>query len=165
MTSYGLHVISRSADVKLGEVYTVCTWQELVHGRSKVVENVQYFNHWGNLITNDARCTRWKWSPGLPWRKQHSTRKSPFTSKLCLNLRKKLVKCCNWNAAVCGAESWILREISEIPGKFWNVMLEKDGDQLAWSCEKWSITINQGRKKHPTLHQKKEGKLEWSYIV
>jgi hypothetical protein len=27
---------------------------------------------------------------------------------------------------------------SETPGKFWNVVLEKDGeDQLDWSCEKW----------------------------
>jgi hypothetical protein len=30
---------------------------------------------------------------------------------------------------------------SEIPGKFWNVMLEKGGEcQLEGSCEKWSIT-------------------------
>jgi hypothetical protein len=30
---------------------------------------------------------------------------------------------------------------SEMPGKFWNVVLDKDGDQLNWSCEKWkSIT-------------------------
>jgi len=24
----------------------------------KQLENVQYFKHWGNLITNDSRCTR-----------------------------------------------------------------------------------------------------------
>ena len=37
-------------------------------------------------------------------------------------------------------------ERSEIPGKFWNVVLGKDGeDQVGWSCEKWrSVTKNQG---------------------
>ena len=27
------------------------------------------------------------------------------------------------------------------------VMLEKDGDQLDWSCEEWSITLSQRGKK------------------
>jgi hypothetical protein len=57
-------------------------------------------------------------------------KKNLFTSKLDLNLRKKLVKC-----DASGSRS-------ETPGKFWNVVLEKDGeDQLDRSCEKWrSVT-------------------------
>ena len=40
---------------------------------------------------------------------------------------------------------------SEIPGKFWNVVLEKDGeDQLDRSCEKWSI-----------LHEIRKRKANW----
>jgi hypothetical protein len=37
---------------------------------------------------------------------------------------------------------WDTSEIrSEVPGKFWNVVLEKDGeDHLDRSCEKWSTT-------------------------
>jgi len=36
---------------------------------------------------------------------------------------------------------------SEIPEKFWSVVLEKDGeDQLDRSCEKWSITKSRGGK-------------------
>jgi len=31
-----------------------------------------------------------------------------FTSKLDLNLRKKLLKCCIWRIALCGAETWTL---------------------------------------------------------
>jgi hypothetical protein len=39
---------------------------------------------------------------------------------------------------------------SEIPGKFWNVVLEKDGDQLDWSCKKWrSIIHSQGEGEYP----------------
>ena len=33
----------------------------------------------------------------------------PFTSKLDLNLRKKLVKCYIWSMALYGAETWTLR--------------------------------------------------------
>jgi hypothetical protein len=45
-----------------------------------------------------------KLMPGLPWQKQHSTRRRLFTSKLDLELRKKLVKCYIWSIAVYGAE-------------------------------------------------------------
>jgi len=44
--------------------------------------------------------------------------------------------------ALYGAETWdTLKSRSEIPWKFWNVVLEKDGaDQLGRSCEKlWSV--------------------------
>jgi len=40
---------------------------------------------------------------------------------------------------------------SEIPGKFWNVVLEKDGeDQLDQSREKWA-------EEYPTWNKKMEG--------
>jgi squalene cyclase len=37
-----------------------------------------------------------------------SMRKTLFTSKLDLNLRKKLVKCYIWSMALYGAETWTL---------------------------------------------------------
>jgi len=36
-------------------------------------------------------------------------KKNLFTSKLDLNLRKKLVKCYVWSVALYGAETWTLR--------------------------------------------------------
>ena len=36
-------------------------------------------------------------------------KKTLFTSKLNLNLRKKLVKCYIWSMALYGAETWTLR--------------------------------------------------------
>jgi hypothetical protein len=49
----------------------------------------------------------------LPWQKQHSTRRKLFTSKLDLNVRKKLVKCYIWSIALYGAETWILRKVDQ----------------------------------------------------
>ena len=49
---------------------------------------------------------------------------------------------------------------SEIPGKFWNVVLEKDGeDQLDRSCEKWkSIRVEEQRN---ILHEISKRKANW----
>ena len=38
-----------------------------------------------------------------------NNKKNLFTSKLDLNLRKKLVKYCVWSMALYGAETWTLR--------------------------------------------------------
>jgi hypothetical protein len=60
-----------------------------------------------------------------------------------------------WNLDI--SESW-----SEITGKFWNVVLEKDGeDNLDWSCEKWSITQSQRGEEHPMYNQKMEVYVDW----
>jgi len=58
-----------------------------------------------------------------------------------------------------GAENWTLRESrSEIPEKFWNVVLGKAGeDQSDRSCEKWrSGANNQGAEEYPAYSKKKE---------
>jgi len=47
---------------------------------------------------------------------------------------------------------------SEIPGKFRNVVLVKDGEEeLDRSCEKRSVTQSQGGKEYPTDNKKEEG--------
>ena len=50
---------------------------------------------------------------------------------------------------------------SETPGKFWNVLLEKDGENLLdRSCGKrWSVT--QGRDERKSLHTRKGRKANW----
>jgi len=47
-------------------------------------------------------------------------KKTLFTRKLDLNLRKKPVKCYIWSKALYGAETWTLRAADQkyVPGKF-----------------------------------------------
>ena len=40
-------------------------------------------------------------------------KKNVFTSKLDLNLRKKLVKCYIWSIALYGAETWTIRAVDQ----------------------------------------------------
>jgi hypothetical protein len=65
-----------------------------------------------SMITNDARCTR-----EIKYRtvkaKAAFNKKTLFTSKLDLNLRKNTSKCYTWKTALYGAANWTLREVDQ----------------------------------------------------
>jgi hypothetical protein len=69
----------------------------------KQLENVEYFNYLGSMITNDERCTHEIKSRTAMAKAGINKKKTLFTSKLYLNLRKKLVKCYIWSTALYGA--------------------------------------------------------------
>jgi hypothetical protein len=58
---------------------------------------------------NDGRCTRENKSRIVMAKAAFNKKKTLFTSKLDLNLRKKLVKCYIWSMVLYGAETWKLR--------------------------------------------------------
>ena len=74
----------------------------------KQLENVEYFNYLGSMLTNDGRCTREIKSRIAMAKVAFNKKKTLFTSKLDLDLRKKLVKCYIWSMALYGAETWTL---------------------------------------------------------
>ena len=77
-----------------------------------------YFKCLGSMITNDARCIHEIKSTIPMANETFNKMKTLLTSRLDLNLRKKLVNCYVWSRALYGAETWTLRESrSEIPGK------------------------------------------------
>jgi len=63
----------------------------------------------GSILTNDGRCTREIKSRIAMAKAAFNKKKNNLTSKLDLNLRKKLVKCYIWSMALYGAETWALR--------------------------------------------------------
>ena len=75
----------------------------------KQLENVECFKYLGSLLTNDGRCTREIKSRITMAKAAFSKKKTLFTSKLDLNLRKKLIKCYIWSMALYGALTWTLR--------------------------------------------------------
>jgi hypothetical protein len=64
------------------------------------------------MITNDARCTYQIKSRNVT-AKAAFNKKTLFTSKLDLNVRKKLVKCYIWSIALYGAEMWTLQKVDQ----------------------------------------------------
>ena len=76
--------------------------------QSETTGNVEYFSCLGSVTTNDPRCTR-EIKFRIAMAKAAFNRKMTiFTCKLDLSLRMKLLKCCTWRIALCGAETWTL---------------------------------------------------------
>jgi hypothetical protein len=78
----------------------------------KHLENVEYFNYLGSMITNDASCTC-EIKPRISMAKAEFNKKILFTNKLDLNLRNKPIKCYIWSIALYGAEMWTLRKVDQ----------------------------------------------------
>ncbi|PNF39172.1 hypothetical protein B7P43_G01317 [Cryptotermes secundus] len=79
----------------------------------KQLENVKCFKYLGSLLTDDGRCTCESKSRIAMAKAAFSKKKNLFTSKLNLNLRKKLVKCYIWSMALYGAETWTCRAVDQ----------------------------------------------------
>jgi len=106
----------------------------------KQLENVEYFKYSGSILTNDGRYTCEIKSRIAMAKAAFNKKKNLFTSKLDLELRKKLVKFYIWSIALYGAETLTLRAVDQ--KHLVSFEMDKDGkDQLDRSCEKWrSIT-------------------------
>jgi len=75
----------------------------------KQLENVKCFKYLDSVLTEDGRCTCEIKSRIAMVKAAFNKKKNLFTSKLDLNLRKRLVRCYVWSIALCGAEAWTLR--------------------------------------------------------
>ena len=85
-------------------------------------------------------------NPWLPWQEKED----PLYQQTGLG-KKKLIKIYAWGVAFYGAQNLDISENkSEIPWKFWNVVLEKDAEgQMEWWCEKLnSIHIQSSWRKN-----------------
>jgi hypothetical protein len=77
----------------------------------KQLENVEYFSYLVSMITSDARYRCEIKSRTAMAKAAFNKKKTLFTNKLDLNLRKRLVKCYIWSIALYGAETWSLKGI------------------------------------------------------
>ena len=59
-------------------------------------------------------------------------KKNLFTSKLNLNLRKKLVKCYVWNMALYGAETWTLRATDQKRLESFEMWCWRRMEKISW---------------------------------
>jgi len=66
----------------------------------------------GNMI-NDASSTRKSKSRTAVAKTAFDKKKTVFTCKLDLIVRKKLQKCYNWSITLYGTENWALRNVDQ----------------------------------------------------
>lgn len=74
------------------------------------LEKVEHFKYLGSIITADALCTKEVKVRIAMAKAAFIKQRLLLTSKLDLEMKKKLVKCCIWSVALYGAETWTLRK-------------------------------------------------------
>jgi hypothetical protein len=79
----------------------------------KQLENVESFKYLGSILTDDGRCTCEIKCRIAMAKAAFNKKRALFTSKFCLELRKKLVKCYVWSINLYGAENWTLRAVDQ----------------------------------------------------
>jgi hypothetical protein len=93
---------------------------------------MERFNYLGSQITNDARCTR-EIKSRVAMVKAAFNKKTLFTSRLALNLRKKLAKCYIWIIALYGAETWTLRKVDQKYLESFEMWCWRRMEKISWT--------------------------------
>ena len=89
-------------------------------------------------------------------------KKNLFTSKLDLNLRKKLVKCYVWSMALYGAETWTLRATDQKRLESFEMWCWRRMEKISWTDhvrnEEVLLRVNEQRN---ILHEIRKRKANW----
>ena len=89
-------------------------------------------------------------------------KKTLFTSKLNLNLRKKLVKCYIWSMDLYGAETWTLRAADQKYLESFEMWWWRWMEKISWidrvRNEEVLLRVNEQRN---ILHEIRKRKVNW----
>jgi len=128
----------------------------------KQLENVECFKYLGSMLTNDGRCTCEIKSRTAMAKAAFNKKKTLFTSKLDLNLRKKLVKCHNWSMAIYGAETWMLCAANQKYLESSEMWCWRRMEKISWTDhvrnEEVLLGVNEQRN---ILHEIRKRKANW----
>jgi len=128
----------------------------------KQLENVECFKYLGSMLTNDGRCTCEIKSRIAMAKAVFKKKKILFTSKLNLNLRKKLVKCYIWSMALYGAEAWKLWAADQKYLESFEMWCWRRMEKISWTDhvrnEEVLLRFNEQRN---ILHEKRKQKANW----
>jgi len=101
------------------------------------------------MLTDDGRCTCEITSRIVIAKAAFSKKKTLFTSKLDLNLRKKLIKCYIWSMALYGAETWTLRAADQKYLGSFEMWCWRRVEKISWTDhvrnEEVLLTVNEQR--------------------
>jgi hypothetical protein len=128
----------------------------------KQLENVEYFSCLGSMITNDARCT-WEIKSRIAMAKAAFNRKKTlFTSKLDLSLRKKLMKCYSWSFALYGAETRTLLKVDRKYLEGFEMWCWRRKKKISWTDRVRNEEVSHGVKEERNIiHTVKRRKADW----
>jgi hypothetical protein len=134
----------------------------------KQLENVEYFNYFGVMITNYTRCTREIKSRITRAKVAFNKKKTLFSNKLKLNLRTKLVKCYIWSIALHGAETYIRRKVDQNYLESFEMWHWRRMEKISWTDRVRNEDVLQtvkGERNIATKNKKEERQTDWSHLA
>ena len=94
--------------------------------------------------------------------KAASNKTTLFTSKLDLNLRNKLVRCCIWSIALFGAETWTLWKVDQKYMESFEMWCWKRMEKISWTDHVRSVAVLYTVKEERNIvHTMKRSKTDW----
>ncbi|PNF29424.1 hypothetical protein B7P43_G06842 [Cryptotermes secundus] len=127
----------------------------------KQLENVKCFKYLGSLLTDDGRCTSEIKSRIAMAKAAFSKKKYLFTSKLDLNLRKKLVKRYIWSIALYGAETWTLRAVDKKHLESFEMWCWRRMEKISWADYVRKEVLIRVSEQRNILHEIRKRKANW----
>jgi len=128
----------------------------------KQLENVECFVYLGSVLADGGICSCEIKSRIAMAKAAFSRKKTPFTSKLDLNLRKKLVKCYIWSMALYGAETWMLWAADQKYLGSFEMWCWRRKEKISWTDhvrnEEVLLIVNDQRN---ILHEIRKWKNNW----
>jgi formylmethanofuran dehydrogenase subunit E-like metal-binding protein len=114
------------------------------------------------MLTDNGRCTCEIKSRIVMAKDAFNKKKNLFTSKLDLNLRKKLVKCYIWSMALYGAETWPLRAVEQKHLESFEMWCWRRMEKISWTDharnEEVLLRVSEQRN---ILHEIRKRKANW----
>jgi len=115
-------------------------WENMVQpdrrdfqGGGEVIEHKMCFEFLCSMLTEDGRCTCEINSRIVMAKAAFNKKKNIFTSKLDLNLRKRLVRCYVWGIALYGAETWTLRATDQKHLESFEMWCWRRMEKISWT--------------------------------
>ena len=116
----------------------------------------------GSVLTDDGRCACEIKSRIAMAKAAFNKKKNLFTSRLDLNLRKKLVKCYVWSMALYGAETWTLRAADQKRLESSEMWCWRRMEKISWTDhvrnEEVLLRVNEQRN---IVHEIRKWKANW----
>ena len=91
-----------------------------------------------------------------------SKKKTLFTRKLDLNLRKKVIKCYIWSVVLYGAETWTLRAADQKYLESFVMWCWRRMEKISWTDHvRNEEVLLRVREQRNILHEIRKGKANW----
>jgi hypothetical protein len=92
----------------------------------------------------------------------YKEKKTLVTSKLDLNIGKKLVKCYIWSIALCGAETWTLRKVDQKYLESFEMWCWRRMEKISWTDRVRNVEVlHRVKEERNVVHTIKRRKANW----